>query len=257
MVYLAKDSDFKNVKGLWIYKGDSPEVEIPEYINGELVTSAKSMFNQSYTTMAVNKVVLKHNHVTNMDSMFFLRRNLISLDLSSFDTSNVTDMNYMFYDCRSLPNLDLSSFDTSNVTDMSHMFRGCRDLTSLDLSSFDTSNVTDMSHMFSGCSNLTTLDLSSFDTSNVTDMSYMFSGVNNLKEVYTRTKEDAERLKSRAQLDGRYPKFYYKGKEKIDFEANFGKLALGDYEIGNIYFKDKDGNLNELMIFKDGFAELQ
>ena len=45
-------------------------------------------------------------------------KNILELDLSSFDTSKVTSMRYMFYNMRNLTTLNLSSFDTSQVTDM-------------------------------------------------------------------------------------------------------------------------------------------
>ena len=47
--------------------------------------------------------------------MFIRCYNLISLNLSSFNTSEVMNMDSMFNDCRSLISLDLSSFDTSRV----------------------------------------------------------------------------------------------------------------------------------------------
>ena len=146
-VYLAQDSDFVNIDGMWIYKGEALKVEIPTHIEGELVTSTQYMFNGDWTYQAtpVTKVVLNHSNVTNMSRMFNNAK-ATTLDLSSFDTSNVTDMSYMFYSSRATT-LDLSSFDTSKVTDMSGMFRSST-ATSLDLSSFDTSSVTDMSYMF-------------------------------------------------------------------------------------------------------------
>ena len=106
-------------------------------------------------------------------------KNILELDLSSFDTSKVTNMSYMFHEMSSLTSLNLSNFDTSKVTDMNHMFRGISSLTSLNLSNFDTSKVTNMNSMFSFMHN-TTLNLSNFDTSKVTDMSYMFYYMSNL-----------------------------------------------------------------------------
>ena len=76
-------------------------------------------------------------------------KNILELDLSSFNTSNVTDMNAMFDHVTSLTSLNLSNFDTPKVTGMSNMFRNMSNLTTLDLSSFDTSKVTSMSSMFS------------------------------------------------------------------------------------------------------------
>ena len=82
-----------------------------------------------------------------MTGMFW-HNNIISLDVSMFNTSNVTDMRYMFAECQKLEELDLSNFDTSNVTDMSYMFNFDIGLKKLDISSFDFTNVTEYNNMF-------------------------------------------------------------------------------------------------------------
>ena len=92
-----------------------------------------------------------------------------------------TDSSKMFssrYDEQKIKNIleiDLSSFDTSLVTNMEDMFAYMSSLTTLNLSNFNTLQVVSMDRMFFGMSNLTTLDLSNFDTSNVTDMDFMFA----------------------------------------------------------------------------------
>ena len=118
--------------------------------------------------------------VTNMGYMFYNISNPATLDLSSFDTSQVRSMHSMFSAMFNLTTLNLSHFDTSKVTDMAGMFYSVSTLRTLNLSNFDTSQVTDMNHMFYNMSNLTTLNLSSFDTSKVTNMGYMFAGVSNI-----------------------------------------------------------------------------
>ncbi len=110
-------------------------------------------------------------------------KNILELDLSSFDTSKVTDMGGMFFSMTNLTTLNLSNFDTSKVTNMGSMFYGISNLTTLNLSNFNTSQVTIMGGMFYGMSNLTTLNLSNFDTSNVTDMRSMFNGMTNLASL--------------------------------------------------------------------------
>ena len=121
----------------------------------------------------------------NMDSnnMFYFLPDLISLDLSSFDTSQVTDMRYMFSELSMLADLTLSNFDTSKVTNMEGMFSEVSKLTNLDLSSFDTSRVTNMGLMFSFASKLASLNLSNFNTSQVTVMNRMFSNMSNLASL--------------------------------------------------------------------------
>ena len=110
-------------------------------------------------------------------------KNILKLDLSSFDTSKVTNMGYMFYNISNPATLDLSNFDTSQVTDMGSMFARVASLITLDLSSFDTSQVRSMHSMFSAMFNLTTLNLSHFDTSKVTDMAGMFYSVSTLRTL--------------------------------------------------------------------------
>lgn len=65
--------------------------------------------------------------------MFYNCNNLITLNLSSFDTSNVTNMSKMWYNCKSLTTLDLSSFNTAKVTNMDCTFYACHGMTTLTL----------------------------------------------------------------------------------------------------------------------------
>ena len=124
-----------------------------------------------------------------MSEMFHGLTNLVSLDLSGFDTSNVTNMHWMFNGCNSLTELDLSNFNTSKVTRMEYMFDAMYNLNSLDISSFDTSKVENFQGMFSNCKSLTSLDLSSFNTTSAVDsetnssMWGMFSGCESLTSL--------------------------------------------------------------------------
>ena len=152
-------------------------------INVRGIKDASFLFAGCSNLVSVDLSGFDTSNVTDMRSMFYDCRNLTSLDLSNFDTSNVTDMSDMFCECTSLINLDLGSFDTSNVTNMYNMFAFCTGLISLDLSSFDTSNVTRMNEMFYSCNSLTSVDLSGFDTSNVTYMRKMFCLCRNLTSV--------------------------------------------------------------------------
>ena len=152
-------------------------------INVTGMTDASYMFFECTNMVSIDLSNFNTSKITNMGGIFQYCSSLSSLNLNNFDTSNVIDMWYMFFDCKSLTNLNLSSFDTSNVTDMSGMFCGCSSLSNLNLSNFNTSNVTNMWWMFKECSSLINLDLRSFDTSNITDMSGMFSGCNLLTNL--------------------------------------------------------------------------
>ena len=77
--------------------------------------------------------------------------------ISDLDTSNVTNMSSMFYDSRSLVTLDIRDWDTHQVTDMSYMFNSALSLTKLDLSRWNISNALDVRQMFYNTSGLMTL----------------------------------------------------------------------------------------------------
>ena len=68
---------------------------------------------------------------------------------------DITNTGLMFRNCSNLVSLDLSGFDTSDVIAMDGMFDGCENLTTLDLSNFDTSKLDSMWSMFLNCENLT------------------------------------------------------------------------------------------------------
>ena len=83
------------------------------------------------------KISIKNN-IQNCYGLFSKCKNILNIDLSSFDTKNVTNMSYMFNGCKSLKNINLSSFNTKNVTNISYMFNGCESLKNIRLSSFVT-----------------------------------------------------------------------------------------------------------------------
>ena len=121
---------------------------------------------------------------------FYKCTNLATIEgFENLNTENMTKMTYMFFLCRNLSSLDLTNFNTGNVTEMWGMFEGCEGLTSLDLTSFNTANVTDMDAMFRGCSTLTTIYASEkFVTDQVKGYD-MFSGCRSLKD-YSNSKRD-------------------------------------------------------------------
>ena len=57
----------------------------------------------------------------------------------------------MFLGCKNIINLNLLSFNTEYITNMCAMFRDCQNLSTLNLSSFNTINVKNMDSMFYGC----------------------------------------------------------------------------------------------------------
>ena len=179
------------------YIGDGSVVgwwEDTTYTISTQVSGKKVIFNENSGKMfylcknltSIEFTNVDTSNVTDMSGMFAYSA-ITSLDLSSFDTSNVTAMTVMF-NGTNLTDLDLSSFDTSKVTTMCWMFGDCKSLTSLNLTSFNTEKVTDLTEMFMNCSSLTSLDLSSFNTSSVTKVGSMFKNASNLETLFVSDK---------------------------------------------------------------------
>ena len=89
--------------------------------------------------------------------MFSNCGNILSIDLSNFDSSCVTRLDHMFYECYLLENLNFDHFYTAKVIDMSYMFLKCTKLENLDISSFDVSKVKKTLDMFLDCKVLKTV----------------------------------------------------------------------------------------------------
>ena len=162
--------------GVVFYKNEAQDYFLVEYVDINNIshitkyTNEDSLLNFTKDNKDIKNckiTIVGQLNIKDIYGMFQNCSNLVSLDISNFDTSKVTDMNFIFMNCSSLTSLDLSNFDTSKVTYMNGLFSGCSGLTSLDLSNFDTSKVTYMNAMFNGCSGLTSLDLSSCTFTNV------------------------------------------------------------------------------------------
>lgn len=155
--------------------GNDNSIYTIKCVMSDTFNNCSQMFNGCSNLLTLDLSSFNTSNVVNMDSMFSGCAKLTTLDLSSFNTSKVLDMNCMFCNCSNLTSLDVSNFNTSKVLDMDSMFSGCTKLTTLDLSSFNTSLLTSMDGMFSNCKSLTSLDLSNFKTSKVLRMDNMFS----------------------------------------------------------------------------------
>ena len=111
---------------------------------------------------------------TSCCNMFNGIQEIISIDLSEFDSSKVVDMSFMFSECSNLESLDLRNLQLSSVTSFNSMFQSCNKLKSIDLSNLDASSVITMAGMFSHCTSLTYINLSNLKLGAVKDMSYLF-----------------------------------------------------------------------------------
>ena len=88
--------------------------------------------------------------------------NLISVDLSNFNTDGVTTFSHMFMGCYSLEYVNFENVNMSSATEIDGLFQNCSSLKRVDLSNIDASQVTHIGLAFGGCPNLTSVDLSYF-----------------------------------------------------------------------------------------------
>ena len=166
----ASDYEIK----LWFNPADKTAYYYAEPEKIYLNEDSNRMFRDLSNLISLDVSSFDTSQVTNMEAMFAGMPNLTTLNLSNFNTSQVTSMISMFEGMSRLTTLNLSNFDTSRVTNMEAMFGYMYGLTSLNISNFNTSQVTNMRDMFSNMRNLTSLNLSNFNTSKVTDMRAMF-----------------------------------------------------------------------------------
>ena len=90
-------------------------------------------------------------------------------------------MKYKFYYCNNLISLDLSNFNTSSVTSMTCMFQFCYNLISFNISNLLHHLLLVWIYMFMDFKYLIPLDLSNLDTSSINsleDIEDILSGVN-------------------------------------------------------------------------------
>jgi surface protein len=152
----------------------SPVESLENYFNKEIDINMENVVSIELSNFDTSKV-------TNMKSTFYGCSSLKSLDLSHINTSLVANMNWMLSECNSLESIDLSHFDISSVIFMNYMFSGCSSLLSVDLSNSEANKVTSTVEMFNECKSLRYINLKKINTSHVTNMNYMFSGCRSLE----------------------------------------------------------------------------
>ena len=157
-------------------------------INDKNNKNKMNKFNKCFTPAKEGEyeiTIIFKSKIKDCRYMFRNCNNIISIDLSSFDSTGVNNMHYMFGKCHNLKEVDIGNLVGDNVTDMSYLFNKCFSLEKVKFpSSFNTKNVKKMSFMFNCCHNLSEIRFSNnFKTNNVTTMRAMFKKCYNLKSI--------------------------------------------------------------------------
>ncbi|KRK89423.1 cell wall anchor domain protein [Lentilactobacillus sunkii DSM 19904] len=159
------------------------EVKGAQNLNVSKVKNMRTMFSGDNNLVSIDVSNWDTGNVTNMDSMFHDDSKLTALNVAKWDTSKVKNMESLFDNDLSLASLDVSHWKTGNVTNMSSVFYADKALKTLDVSNWDTSNVEKLFYTFGACNSLTELDVSKWNTPNVTNMNATFVGDSSLPSL--------------------------------------------------------------------------
>ena len=195
-IYFLEKEKFIQNNNIKEFRGKNEELKELNEINTKLfINNVQCPFKKCFKPTEKGEYEIKLIFIKKIQNLSYLFRgcqNIISIDLSSFDTSECTNMKYMFGKCFLLKEINLSNLNTSNVIDMSYMFNGCKKLENIEFpNSFNIQKVEDMSFMFHQCFSLSSIKFpSSFSKNNLKNISYLFA------KCYKLTKADLSNLKT-------------------------------------------------------------
>ena len=195
-IYFLEKEQFIQNNNIKEFRGKNEELKELNEINTKLfINNVQCPFKKCFKPTEKGEYVIKIIFIKKIQNLSYLFRgcdNIISIDLSSFDTSECTNMKYMFGKCFLLKEINLSNLNTSNVIDMSYMFNGCKKLENIEFpNSFNIQKVEDMSFMFHQCFSLSSIKFpSSFSKNNLKNICYLFA------KCYKLTKADLSNLKT-------------------------------------------------------------
>lgn len=160
------------------------EYTIHLFLKRKIITAYNMFLNCSY----VRKVDISNLATGSVEAVSWMFCNCTELveiaGINKLLTANVKEMISVFNSCKQLLRLDLSSFNTENVENMAYMFYDCNSLVTIKgLDKFNTEKVTDMSYMFCNCYKLRSLDLSSFSVYKLKNLEYAFFSCYSLREI--------------------------------------------------------------------------
>lgn len=136
-------------------------------------------------------VIGKNTNLTILNSYWAYASNLVSIDLSKWNTTNwhITSLSSCWYNCSSLKELKLNYWNTTNwqVTSLASCWSNCYALEKLEVNQWDTENwaITTLSSTWNSCCSLKKLDLNNWNTENwaVTTLSSTWYGCRALTEL--------------------------------------------------------------------------
>lgn len=120
---------------------------------------------------------------TSLQGLFAILSNVISLDLSNYNTENIYDMTAMFYGCSSLKQLEINFLNVSKIKYMSSIFEECSSLSKLDLSKWVLTNLKEFKKAFMNCTKLKELSLPLIKSPDLKVLDRCFKNCSSLVEI--------------------------------------------------------------------------
>ena len=120
------------------------------YINGERMFP----FNYAYRFEQPGKykIIYKFNKpLTSAAYLFYDVNNMVSIDLTNFDTRYLNITSSMFEYCDKLESINFTNFNVNNLVYTDSMFHGCGRLKEIELPKLNMSKIKNRCDMFKGC----------------------------------------------------------------------------------------------------------
>ena len=155
------------------------------YINDKPIVNTMHMFNSSKaTSIDVSSYFMKN--VVQMTYMFNKSEATEIIGISNFGEINAANIGGMFDAMPNLVTLDLTGWDTKNVTNMNVLFRNTPMLTTIYVSDkFVTTNLANSAKLFGGNTNLVGGNGTHFDANHLNKPYAIIDGTNNKPGYFT------------------------------------------------------------------------
>ena len=169
------------IEKLKIKKSSTDKIKVKDYSELRRIVKQRYEENNAY----VDCSDLDVSKIETLEELFSNFKNVVTIDITGWETSKVTSMYRMFNDCYELEHIiGLEDLDVSSVENMSYLFWNNTKLTTLDLSKWNTHNVYSMAAMFYSCIRLKEIaGIENFDLSKTTNIIGMFEECNALKKL--------------------------------------------------------------------------
>ena len=180
--------------------------ELEEYI--------ENVFNITPQNKSLNLNIIDVSNIDDFQMIFHkLRKDIVNMDLSGWNTINAEIMAATFVNMKYLEQINLSNWDIKNVMTIQDIFFNCCKIKSISLANWKIDNIVNFNGSFGNCKQLKTLDLSNWNLTYDPDVNYsnMFYHCDSLETI---------------KCDENTKKFILNNKELLSFNIDDTKIKF-------------------------------